>query len=189
MPLGSSTVTGVTAISRGLIRVTSRDKDDVTEAGRAGVGSTPLHLSSFRVAMADTDAARVIYFGAPLRWSERLVTTWLADADCGTWQMLNDGHGLPAVHCEVDYASALRLDDVVSASLWMDRWTRRSVTFRSEFRLDDAPEPSVVVRVTQVGVETHPDALRSVELMPKLVAALEMSSRAATTESQRGKDE
>ena len=122
--------------------------------------------------MADTDSARVIYFGAPIRWAERLVTTWLADVGCPTSGALRDGYGLPAVHCELDYASALRLDDRVQGSLWVDRHTRRSVTFRSDFIRQGDVTPAVVVRVTQVQAATDGEQLRAVVLQPKLVAAL-----------------
>ncbi|MEZ0366058.1 acyl-CoA thioesterase [Mycobacterium sp. pUA109] len=133
--------------------------------------------TSFRVAMGDTDAAQVIYFGAPIRWSERLVTTWLADVGCATSQTLRDGYGLPAVHCELDYASALRLDDRVHASLWIDRRSQRSVTFRSEFTREGEALPAVVVRVTQVQAETGGEQLCAIPLLPKLAAALAKAER------------
>lgn len=131
-----------------------------------------LARTSFRVVMADTDAARVIYFGAPIRWAERLITTWLADVGCPTSGALHDGYGLPAVHCELDYAAALRLDDRVLASLWVDRYTQRSVTFRSDFTRQGDVTPSVVVRVTQVQASTDGAQLCAIALRPKLVAAL-----------------
>lgn len=143
--------------------------------GRRDDQSTPLTRTSFRVVMADTDAARVIYFGAPVWWAERLVTTWLAEVECGTAQALADGYGLPAVHCAVDYASALRLDDRVDASLWVEQRTPRSVTFRSEFTRDGDAAPCVVVRVTQVQATTGGATLQAVPLRPRLVAALSTS--------------
>jgi hypothetical protein len=42
-------------------------------------GESPLVTDRFLVAMADTDATRVIYYGTPLRWAERLVTTWFVE--------------------------------------------------------------------------------------------------------------
>lgn len=122
--------------------------------------------------MGDTDAARVIYFGAPIRWAECLVTSWLADIGCPTSQALRDGYGLPAVHCELDYGSPLRLDDRVQATLWIDHRSERSVTFRSEFAHEGETKPAVVVRVTQVQAATDGEQLRAVALLPRLAAAL-----------------
>jgi len=148
------------------------EKAEVADPDRVGAQPNALARTSFRVVMADTDAARVIYFGAPIRWAERLVTTWLADVGCPTSGGLRDGYGLPAVHCELDYAAALRLDDRVQASLWVDRYSQRSVTFRSDFTRQGDVTPAVVVRVTQVQAATDGDRLRAVTLQPRLVAAL-----------------
>ena len=73
----------------------------------------PLHVDRFRVPMADTDAAQIIYFGAPVRWAERLVTGYLADIGQPTSAMLASGHGMPAVDLHVTYRRPLRLDDQV----------------------------------------------------------------------------
>jgi acyl-CoA thioesterase FadM len=62
--------------------------------GQGEGNPNPLVCTSFRVVMADTDAARVIFFGAPVLWAERLVTTWLADVGCGTQDSLTRGFGL-----------------------------------------------------------------------------------------------
>ncbi|AFS12107.1 Hypothetical protein MIP_00175 [Mycobacterium intracellulare subsp. intracellulare MTCC 9506] len=122
--------------------------------------------------MADTDAAQVIYFGAPLLWAERLVSTWLADVGCGTFDALANGYGLPAVRCEMEYASALRLDDRVQATLSVDTLSERSVTFRSEFTKVGETNPAVIVRVKQVQAAVDGSGLRSVRLLPKLAEAL-----------------
>lgn len=147
--------------------------------GQGEGNPNPLVCTSFRVVMADTDAARVIFFGAPVLWAERLVTTWLADVGCGTQDSLTRGFGLPAVHCELDYVSPLRLDDQVNASLFVENHTERSVTFRSEFIRAGESTPSVEVRVTQVQAATDGGAMRAVPLMPKLLAALTNTSNQA----------
>lgn len=139
---------------------------------RAPDSSSLLTRSSFRVVMADTDAAQVIYFGAPLLWAERLVSTWLADVGCGTFDALANGYGLPAVRCEMEYASALRLDDRVQATLSVDTLSERSVTFRSEFTKVGETNPAVIVHVKQVQAAVDGSGLRSVHLLPKLAEAL-----------------
>jgi acyl-CoA thioester hydrolase len=110
----------------------------------------PLARERFRVAMGDTDAAQVIYFGAPARWAERLVTTWLADVKFPTSGLLAAGFGMPAVHAELTYHSALRLDDPVEATLWLHRKSVRSVTWRAEFANPAGSTPAVEVLLTQV---------------------------------------
>jgi acyl-CoA thioester hydrolase len=113
-------------------------------------GALPLARERFRVAMSDTDAAQVIYFGAPTRWTERLVTTWLADVKHPTSELLAAGFGMPAVRAELTYRGPLRLDDLVDASLWLHAKSARSVTWRAEFAACGESLPAVVVLLTQV---------------------------------------
>lgn len=113
---------------------------------------TPLARDRFRVAMGDTDAAQVIYFGAPARWAERLATTWLADVKFPTSELLAAGFGMPAVHAELTYRSPLRLDDPVEGTLWLHRKSARSVTWRAEFTRPAESPPAVEVLLTQVHV-------------------------------------
>ncbi|WP_329537443.1 acyl-CoA thioesterase (plasmid) [Streptomyces sp. NBC_01450] len=136
-------------------------------------GSAPLLRRRFRVAVGDTDAAQVIYFAAPTRWAERLSSEWLADVGFATSKMLASGFGLPAVHCELSYHSPLRLDDELDATLWLDTLSTRSLTFRSDFALIDAPEPAVRMHLTQVYVRTSGAAPESLPLPDGLVARLQ----------------
>jgi hypothetical protein len=39
-------------------------------------GPVVLHQADYTVRMADVDAASVIYYAAPLRWQEALVSEW-----------------------------------------------------------------------------------------------------------------
>lgn len=135
-------------------------------------GSGPLLRRRFRVAMGDTDAARVIYFAAPTRWAESMSSEWLADVGFATSRMLATGFGLPAVHAELTYRGPLRLDDELDATLWLDRLSKRSLTFRSDFALVGAPEPAVQMRLTQVYARTSGETPESVPLPDELVAHL-----------------
>ncbi|MGW2052011.1 acyl-CoA thioesterase [Streptomyces sp. NPDC001858] len=139
-------------------------------------GCAPLLRRRFRVAVGDTDAARVIYFAAPTRWAERMSSEWLADVGFPTSKMLAAGFGLPAVHCELSYHSPLRLDDELDATLWLDRLSTRSLTFRSDFARVGAPKPAVHMRLTQVYVRTSGAAPESLPLPEGLVARLEEHS-------------
>jgi len=139
-------------------------------------GSAPLLHRRFRVAVGDTDAAQVIYFAAPTRWAERLSSEWLADVGFPTSKMLAAGFGLPAVHCELTYHSPLRLDDEVDATLWLDKLSTRSLTFRSDFALIGAPRPAVRMHLTQVYVRTSGAVPESLPLPEGLVARLQEHS-------------
>lgn len=113
----------------------------------------PLFCSKFRVSMGDTDAAGIIYFAAPARWTERLIGDWLAESGIPTSSMLSSGFGLPAVHVELSYHCPLRLDDVVQGTLRLHAKSQHSVTWRAEFALstDESPAcPAVVVSIKQV---------------------------------------
>jgi acyl-CoA thioester hydrolase len=108
-------------------------------------GESPLVTGRFLVAMADTDATRVIYYGTPLRWAERLVTTWLVEVGFPTSDALQTGRGLPAVHVEVTYLSPLRLDELVDAAMFLERLGGSSSTFRAEFNLEGATRPRSLI--------------------------------------------
>lgn len=130
--------------------------------------------------MADTDAARVIYFGVPTRWTERLITDWLASVGSPVSETLAAGFGSPAVHAELTFHSPLRLDDVVAAELTCERVSRRSITYCAKFSPTvgtDAGQPAVLVRLTQVHVRSEPDGtVSAVELPARLSAALSAAS-------------
>ncbi|MEH0421435.1 acyl-CoA thioesterase [Streptomyces sp. B21-083] len=136
-------------------------------------GCEPLLRRRFRVAMGDTDAARVIYFAAPARWAESMMSEWLVRAGFATSRLLADGLGTPAVHTEITYLSCLRLDDELDACLRLERVSVRSFTLRSDFRLVGAPKPAVVMRLTQVYARTSGPALELLPLPEELVARLE----------------
>jgi acyl-CoA thioester hydrolase len=135
-------------------------------------GSRPLLRHRFRVAMGDTDAAQVIYFAAPTRWAERMASEWLAEAGFATSRQLAAGYGMPAVHVELTYHGPLRLDDEIDATLWLDKLSTRSFTLRSEFRLADAQEPAVQMRMTQVYARTSGAAPEACPMPDTLVSHL-----------------
>lgn len=135
-------------------------------------GRVLLARDRFRVVMGDTDAARVIYFGAPLRWSERLMTTWFADIGLPTSHTIDHGGGYPAVHTEVVYRAPLRLDDEVFATLWVDQVANSSLIFHSQFTTDPGAAPAVEMWLTKVHVRSDEDGLQAVPLDPSLLAVL-----------------
>jgi acyl-CoA thioester hydrolase len=132
----------------------------------------PLRAVEFRVSMGDTDAAQVIYFGAPVPWAERLVTGYLADIGLPTSDLLADGYGLPAVELSVKYRSPLRLDDRVRGELRVQTSSARSVTWECTFSRADQTVPAVRVVLTQVAVEVRDGQPAAVALPTRLRAHL-----------------
>ena len=134
---------------------------------------SPLATERFSVVMSDTDAAGIIYYGAPTRWAERLSTAWFRSIGLPLSSLFAADEGMPAVQLSVTYAGPLRLDDIVEAQLWPGGRSRRSFTLRSTFTREGRPEPAVEVRLTQTFVRRAADgSMRADQLPSTLVAAL-----------------
>jgi acyl-CoA thioester hydrolase len=139
--------------------------------------SQPLHVDRFRVPMADTDAAQIIYFGAPVRWAERLATGYLAEIGLPTSALLASGHGLPAVDLHVTYRRPLRLDDQVQGELRVHRRSSRSITWQCDFFRKGETERAVQVHLTQVSVKTGDGEPSAVPLPAGLIAQLDQPAQ------------
>jgi acyl-CoA thioester hydrolase len=127
----------------------------------------------FRVAMADTDAAGIIYYAAPLRWAERLLMELLRECGLPISGMLREGHGTPVVKVEIDYRHPLRLDEVVDGTLHAHGVGPRSFSLESRFVPAPNSEPAVTVRTTMVYVSGLNDGRMCAEPLPfPLVARL-----------------
>jgi YbgC/YbaW family acyl-CoA thioester hydrolase len=85
-----------------------------------------------RVAWADTDASGRHHFTAVLRWVEEAENALLRQLDLGP---VLSGR-MPRAHVEVDYASALRFNDVVDVSVWIARVGASSITYEFRVSLD-----------------------------------------------------
>lgn len=133
----------------------------------------PLRTERFRVPMGDTDAAQIIYFGAPPRWAERLFTSYLADIGLPSSALLASGHGLPAVDLHVMYRRPLRLDDQVRGELHVHRRSARSITWQCDFFHDGEPELAVQVLITQVSARMTNGQPSPVPLPAELISHLD----------------
>ena len=154
-----------------------------------------LLIHRFRVPMGDTDAAQIIYFGAPMRWAERLFTDWLATIGLPTSDVLRAGFGLPAVHAELSYRRPLRLDERVRGELRLHRRSARSITWRCEFYSDGDGDGdgnggvAVDVLITQVYARIDPAGPVAVPLPGQLLAHLpalpDLSAPSADTKTTK----
>lgn len=150
-----------------------------------------LLIHRFRVPMGDTDAAQIIYFGAPMRWAERLFTDWLATIGMPTSEVLRAGFGLPAVHAELSYRRPLRLDERVRGELRLHRRSARSITWRCEFFPDDDDDDggvAVEVLITQVYARIDPAGPVTVPLPGQLLAHLPADLPAPPTDAKTTKE-
>lgn len=111
-----------------------------------------LHRAQFRVSMGDTDAAQIIYFGAPPRWKEWLLTGWFKEIGHPLSGMIATGFSFPTVRLEVDYHAALRLDDLVEGTLACGHIGTKSFSIVASFW---APDGQEAVRVRSWHVWTQ----------------------------------
>jgi acyl-CoA thioester hydrolase len=109
-----------------------------------------LFSDRFIVAMADVDAAGIIYFGSPVRWAERMYTTWVRALGHPTRMMFSEGIATPAVNLGVNYRSHINLDDECRLDLTAAKIGTTSFTLRCECFVGDADTAAVEVRTTHV---------------------------------------
>jgi YbgC/YbaW family acyl-CoA thioester hydrolase len=112
---------------------------------------------SWRVTMADVDAAGIIYYASPLRWAEVLLGDWLDQAGHSLATMLGGGEAIPVVGVEVRYRAPLGLDDHLRLRLSAQRVGTTSFTTRCDVWGPRGEEdPAVEVAVTHAFVGYAP---------------------------------
>lgn len=105
---------------------------------------------SWRVTMADVDAAGIIYYASPLRWAEVLLGDWLDQSGHSIAAMLGGNETIPVVGVEVRYRAPLSLDDHLRLRLSAQRIGTTSFTTRCDVWGPRAEHPAVEVAVTHV---------------------------------------
>lgn len=142
----------------------------------ASTRTAPLVTLTNRVRMADTDAAKLIYYAAVFRWAEVLFTDWLAGLGRPLASHFDDGIGFPAVRSEAEYLHPLGLDDEIEFELWPNHVGEHSFSLLTRVFVGPDRLESVRVRVwhayvemkriegqsaPQVAIATLPDWLRN----------------------------
>ena len=122
-----------------------------------------------RVRWGDVDAARIIFYGAYIRFFEFAETELFRHVGLPYGMMFDDLKiWLPRVHLECDFHSAARLDDLLEVSVFVGRFGNRSMQLNFEVRRKG--EPALVATahfvLAAVSQETFvtvsiPDELRS----------------------------
>jgi YbgC/YbaW family acyl-CoA thioester hydrolase len=103
---------------------------------------------SWRVTMADVDAAGIIYYASPLRWAEVLLGDWLEQSGHSIAAMLGGNEAIPVVGVEVRYRAPLSLDDHLRLGLSAQRIGNTSFTTRCDVWGPRTEQPAVEVVVT-----------------------------------------
>jgi YbgC/YbaW family acyl-CoA thioester hydrolase len=88
-----------------------------------------------RVRWGDVDAARIIFYGAYIRFFEIAETELLRAAGMDYGVMFDKADvWLPRVHLECDFHNAARLDDLLEVSVYVARIGRSSMRLNFEVR-------------------------------------------------------
>jgi acyl-CoA thioester hydrolase len=102
-----------------------------------------------RVYYEDTDASRVVYHAAYVKYFERARTEWLR-AQGFSQHALHDELGVvfTVANLEVDFVRPARLDDELHVAVTVEQVRGASLTFRQElFRKDETARPLARARV------------------------------------------
>ena len=88
-----------------------------------------------RVRWGDVDAARIIFYGAYIRFFEIAETELFRAAGLPYGLMFDEANvWLPRVHLECDFHNAARLDDLLEVSVYVGRIGRSSMRLNFEVR-------------------------------------------------------
>jgi acyl-CoA thioester hydrolase len=146
--------------------------------------TTVLSRAIYRLCMVDVDAAQVIYFASPYRWHEGVLSNWLADIGHPISRMLADEHqAMPAIASSARYLRPLRLDDVVTLELVIDRIGTTSLAIGTDVRAADG-ELAAQVRTTNVWTVFHEDGTLSPTAVPDWFRQL--AAQAGRCDANRG---
>jgi acyl-CoA thioester hydrolase len=115
-----------------------------------------------RVRWGDVDAARIIFYGAYIRFFEIAETELFREVDLHYGTMFDELKiWLPRVHLECDFRRAARLDDLLEVSVYVGRFGTKSMRLNFEVRRKGIEElvataHFVLAAVNQETFETVP---------------------------------
>jgi acyl-CoA thioester hydrolase len=132
------------------------------------VASYEKYLIEERVRWGDVDAARIIFYGAYIRFFEIAETEFFRHVGLAYGTMFDEMKiWLPRVHLECDFHRVARLDDLLQVSVYVGRFGNKSMRLNFEVRRENdedvlATAHFVLTSVNQETFETvpMPDELR-----------------------------
>ncbi|MCA1615231.1 MAG: acyl-CoA thioesterase [Acidobacteria bacterium] len=120
-----------------------------------------------RVRWGDVDAARIIFYGAYIRFFEIAETELFRAAGLSYGKMFDDlDVWLPRAHLECDFRSAAQLDDLLEVSVYVGRVGTKSL--RLNFEVRRKGEDSLVAEAHFVLVAVKRHTFESVPLPDEL---------------------
>lgn len=119
------------------------------------------------VTLGDTDAFRMLYWAAPLRWAEEGVERLFRRAGHPIEEHLT-GIDYPIAHVAVDYMLPLRLGAEIEVRTWVARVGRRSVDVVTEV-LDSSAAVAVRISRTHVAYKSDSTAPMAEEWLRRIV--------------------
>ena len=120
-----------------------------------------------RVRWGDVDAARIIFYGAYIRFFEFAETELFRSVGLPYSVMFDElDVWLPRAHLECDFRSAAQLDDLLEVSVYVGRIGTKSLRLNFEVRRKN--EPALVAEAHFVLVAVRRDTFETVALPAEL---------------------
>lgn len=95
----------------------------------------PLCAIRHRVALAEVDAARVIFYATPYIWHASMLGEWFAQLGNPIGKLIDDGSSPPCVSSAAYYLLPVRLDDLVELTLYSKEVGRTSFSLSTDVSL------------------------------------------------------
>jgi YbgC/YbaW family acyl-CoA thioester hydrolase len=124
-----------------------------------------------RVRWGDVDAARIIFYGAYIRFFEYAETELFREVGLPYGVMFDELKiWLPRVHLECDFRRAARLDDLLQVSVFVGRFGTKSMRLNFEVRRqgEDPPVATAHFVLTAVNQDTFETVPVPAELRERL---------------------
>ena len=131
-----------------------------------------------RVRWGDVDAARIIFYGAYIRFFEIAETELFRAVGLSYGRMFDElDVWLPRVHLECDFRQAAQLDDLLEVSVYVGRIGTKSLRFNFEVRRNG--DPAIVAEAHFVLVAVRRGEFDSVPVPEELKRRLAPYTRPA----------
>ena len=120
-----------------------------------------------RVRWGDVDAARIIFYGAYIRFFEFAETELFREVGLQYGVMFDELKiWLPRVHLECDFKRAARLDDLLEVSVFVGRFGTKSM--RLNFEVRRKPEEELIATAHFILAAVNQDTFETVPIPEEL---------------------
>ena len=141
-----------------------------------------------RVRWGDVDAARIIFYGAYIRFFEFAETELFRAVGLPYGQMFDElDIWLPRVHLECDFYLAAKLDDLLEVAVYVGRIGTKSIRF--DFEVRRKGEDAMLASAHFVLVSVSRDTGKSIPIPEELQRRLDPFTRPSSAEEATTKTE